>query len=119
MNTTIRFSLVAGFIALAGIDSLHAQVRSFAITVDPPVHGKVQVTPPVPEDRAVAAGTVLTLTATPDPGYVLDSLYYSLPGMFPTYRESMGTELKVPVDRNRRVGASFIEASAVSHVDVK
>jgi acetyl esterase/lipase len=87
--------------------------------VDPPVHGKVQVTPPVPEDRAVAAGTVLTITATPDPGYVLDSLYYSLPGRFPTYRESMGSELKVPVDGNKRVGASFIEASSVSHVDVK
>jgi len=118
MNKT-WLSVVAGFVALSSADGLQAQTRTFGITVDPAVHGKVQVTPPVPQDRAVEAGTVLTITATPDPGYVLDSLYYSLPGRFPTYRESMGTELKVPVDGNKRIGASFIEASAVAHIDVK
>ena len=118
MNKAVLLSLYAGLVAVSGVN-LQAQVRSFSITVDPAMHGKVQVTPPVPEDHAVAAGTVLTITATPDPGYVLDSLYYSLQGRFPTYRESMGSELKVPVDGNKHIGASFIEASAVSHVDVK
>lgn len=119
MNKTIPLFFVAGILSLARVDSVRAQVQSFTITVDPPVHGKVQVTPPIPDDRAVAAGTVLTLTATPDPDYVLDSLYYSLAGRFPTYRESMSTEMKVPVDGNKRIGASFIEALAVSHIDVK
>ena len=119
MYRRIQLFFFSGILALTFVGSVDAQVRSVGITVDPPVHGRVQVTPPIPDDRAVAAGTVLTLTATPDPGYVLDSLYYSLPGRFPTYRESMGTELKVPVDGNKRIGASFVEASAVSHIDVK
>jgi len=118
MYRRIQLFFFSGILALTFVGSVDAQVRSVGITVDPPVHGRVQVTPPIPDDRAVAAGTVLTLTATPDPGYVLDSLYYSLPGRFPTYRESMGTELRVPVDGNKRIGASFIEESAVNHVNV-
>src|SRR5262245_36072581 len=98
MNSTTRLSLLLGLVVLVSADCLHAQARTFGVTVDPPLHGKVQVTPPVPEDHAVVAGTVLTITATPESGYVLDSLYYSLPGRFPTYRESMGKELKVTVD---------------------
>jgi acetyl esterase len=119
MNSAVKLHIIAGLLVFATADRLYAQAPSFSITVDPPLHGKVQVTPQVPENRAIAAGTVLTVTATPDPGYVIDSLYYSLPGRFPTYRESMGTVLKIPVDGNKRIGASFIAASAVGHIDVK
>jgi len=56
---------------------------------------------------------------TPDPGYVLDLAWYSVPGRFgQMYHESMAREFAVTIDRDKRIGASFIEAAAVSHIEV-
>jgi hypothetical protein len=69
--------------------SLHGQT-SFTVTIDPPVHGKLELKPPLPPDGAYSAGTVVTLTAMPDPGYALDSAWYSIPGRFgQMYHEGM------------------------------
>jgi acetyl esterase/lipase len=111
--------LMTGVVWLSGVASLRAQANSFTVMVDPPVHGKVQLSPPLPDDGKYAAGTVVTLTTTPDPGYVLDSAWYSVPGRFgQMYHEGMTREFKVTIDQNKRVGASFIEVSAVSHINV-
>jgi hypothetical protein len=96
---------------LPGVGSLPGQTNSFTVTIDPPLHGKLQLSPPLPDDGKYAAGTIVTLTTTPDPGYVLDSAWYSVPGRFgQMYHEGMTREFKVTVDQNKRVGASFIEA---------
>ena len=54
----------------------------FTVTLVPPVHGKVQLTPALPADGKYPAGTVVTVTTTPDAGYALDSAWYSVPGRF-------------------------------------
>src|SRR4030095_11624453 len=101
-------------LSLAAAVTLTAQGASFTVTFVPPAHGKVQLTPPLPPDGKYPAGTVVTVTATPDPGYVIDSAWYSVPGRFgQMYHEGMGREFKVTIDRDQRIGASFIEASAV------
>src|SRR6188768_1062005 len=107
-------------LCLAAIRPLSAQDKSsFTVTLVPPAHGKVALTPPLPADGKYPAGTVVTLTATPDAGYALDSAWYAVPGRFgQMYHEAMTRETKVTIDQNKRIGASFIEESAVSHLNV-
>jgi acetyl esterase len=91
----------------------------FALTLVPPMHGRLQMAPQPPEGGRYAKGTVVTITTTPDSGYALDSAWYSVPGRFgQMYHEGMGREFKVTMDQNKRVGASFIEAPAVAHLNV-
>ena len=109
-------NLIIAALLLAGVSS---QTNSFTVTVVPPVHGKLEVNPPLPADGKYPAGTVITLKTTPDAGYVLDSAWYSVPGLFgQMYHEGMTREFKVTIDQNKRVGASFIEEAAVSHINV-
>lgn len=92
---------------------------SFSVIVDKSVNGTLDIDPAPAADGTYPAGSVLTLTATPAPGYVLDSLYFSVPGRFgQMYHESMASPFKVTVDQETHVGASFIEASAVAHLNV-
>lgn len=91
----------------------------YTVTLVPPVHGKVALAPALPADGKYAKGTVVTVTATPDPGYAVDSAWYSVPGRFgQMYHEGMGREFKVTIDRDKRIGASFIEVSAVKDLVV-
>jgi len=107
-------------LCLAAIRPLSAQDKaSFTVTLVPPAHGKVQLTPPLPADGKYGAGTVVTVTATPDSGYALDSAWYSVPGRFgQMYHEGMTKDFKVTIDQDKRIGASFIEASAVKDLVV-
>ncbi len=113
MIPTRDLAVVALLLAATG--SLSAQDSSFTITLVPPVHGKVQISPPLPADGRYPAGAVITLTATPDPGYTLDSTWYQGRAMAV---ESPNREYKITVDQNKRVGASFIEESAVNGIVV-
>jgi hypothetical protein len=106
---TVAFAAVS--LAVAG--SLAAQNASFAVTVIPPVHGKVQLTPSLPADGKYPAGTVVTLTATPDSGYALDSTWYSVPGQFGQMAHEAPTlEDKITIDQNKQVGASSVKRRA-------
>jgi acetyl esterase/lipase len=99
---------------------LRAQSASFTVTLVPPVNGKVQLNPALPADGKYPAGSVVTVTGTPEAGYALDSFWYSVPGRFgQMYHEGMGKEFKVTINREKRIGASFIEAAAVSHLAVR
>lgn len=98
---------------------LHAQENRFPVTIDKVVNGKISIDPTPPADGKYTAGAVITVKALPDKGYVLDSGYYSVEGMFgQMYHESMTAIFKVTVDQEKHIGASFIEKSAVSHVKV-
>src|SRR5687767_477689 len=115
MNSVTR-TLLLGALTLAPSAALHAQTPApaqtgpFTVTVVPPVHGKLQLSPALPADGKYPAGTVVTVTTTPDPGYALDSAWYSVPGRFgQMYHEGMTTQFKVTIDRDKRIGASFIE----------
>ena len=118
MNSVLK-ALVITTVSVSAIASMQTQSPSFTVTVVPPIHGKLELVPPLPPDGKYRAGTVVTLRTTPDRGYVLDSAWYSVPGMFgEMYHEGMAREFPVTIDRDKRVGASFIEEAAVRHVDV-
>jgi acetyl esterase len=93
----------------------------FAVTVQQPTNGSVKVGPAIPEDSRVVAGTVLTLTATPAEGYVIDCCYNSGlgGGMFAANVEYPDPEVKITVDKNMTIGASFIEKKAMEGFTVK
>lgn len=54
--------------------------QSFNVTVDKAVNGTFQLDPALPADGKYPAGTVVTVTAVPDAGFVLDAGYFSVPG---------------------------------------
>lgn len=119
MTKALFNALVFAIVSMSGVASMQAQSPSFTVTVVPPVHGTLQVLPPLPPDGKYPAGTVVTIKTTPDRGYVLDSAWYSVPGRFgQMYHEGMSGEFAVTIDRDKRIGASFIEEAAVSHIDV-
>jgi acetyl esterase/lipase len=96
-----------------------ARSESFAVVIDEPIHGKFELNPPLPADGKFPAGTVVTVSTTPGTGYTLDSGYYSVPGRWGAmYHESMTPEFKVTIDQSKHIGASFIEKSAVDHINV-
>ena len=91
-------ALVIAAVSVATVAAIHAQSASFTVTVVPPVHGTLQLVPALPADGKYAAGTVVTVKATPDRGYVLDSTWYSVPGRFgQMYHESMAREWAVTI----------------------
>ena len=116
---TITRTLVLAALALGYAAPLHAQTNAFAVTVVPPIHGKVQLSPALPADGTYPAGTVVTVTAAPDSGYAVDSVWYSVPGRFgQMYHEALTSPFKVTIDRDKRIGASFIETAALKDVVV-
>lgn len=110
---------IASLSAVLWSATFSARAESFTVMLDAPAHGKLTVAPPVPADGKYEAGTVVTVTTQPEAGYVLDSGYFSVPGQWgQMYRESMTPTFKVTIDRNKHIGASFIEKSAVDHLNV-
>jgi acetyl esterase/lipase len=113
-----RILAIAG-LSLAATAIALAQGPSFPVTLVPPLHGKVQLSPPLSADGRYPAGTVVTLTAIPDAGYALDSAWYSVPGRFgQMYHEGMARDFTVTIDQDKRVGASFIEEAALKDLVV-
>jgi acetyl esterase/lipase len=99
----------------AGINQLSAQTASYTVTLDEPANGSVTVDPTLPADGEYPAGTVITITARPDPGFAVDALYYSVPGPWGVmYHDTPSvSSLEVTVDQDKHVGAYFIGASAL------
>lgn len=120
----MRFALWIAFLLLTPaattLPSSFGQDDSFTVKIDPPEHGALKFETPLPEDGKVAAGTVITVTAIPDDGYAVDSVYYSVPGRWGAmYHESLEPEFKIVVDQDKSIGASFIKAEEVEHVVAK
>lgn len=69
------------FIYISAFESLSAQDRIYPVIIDEVVNGKIRLKPNPSSDGMCAAGTVITVTAVPDPGYVIDSVYYSVKGV--------------------------------------
>lgn len=109
--------LIRTFAVIAGMASCISAMAqdTFKVRVDQPAHGKVTVTPAVPEDGVVKAGTVLNVKVeVTDEGWIFDSGYYlsMSEGMFyPTFKESMMPEFQVTVNSDiMSLGASIMEA---------
>lgn len=116
---TIARMLITG-LSLAITGTVVAQNSTFMVTIEPPANGRLVVTPAPAADGKYPAGSIVTLAATPAPGYALDSTWYSVPGRFgQMYHESASREFKVTVDQDKRVGASFVEAPALKDIVVR
>ncbi|MBN2029968.1 alpha/beta hydrolase [bacterium] len=91
------------------------QGETFPVTVEEPENGSIRVEPAIPDDGNVATGTVLTITTSPADGYLLDSGYYYNPGegAWRLYHESTEPLFQITVDREKVIGASFIEAEVL------
>ena len=111
--------MIASLSAVLWSGTNSARAESFAVALDEPAHGKLTLSPPRPSDGKYQAGTVVTVTPRPDAGYTLDSVYYSVPGRWgQMYHETMTPKFTVTMDRDKHIGASFIEKSAVDHINV-
>jgi acetyl esterase len=116
-SNIIKKSVLFCLLSIAGMNFITAQ--SFKVIVDTPKNGTFQLDPALPADGQYAAGTIVTVTAKPDAGYVLDAGYYSSKGRWgQMFFESMTPVFKVTIDQEKHIGASFIEKSAVDHINV-
>ena len=118
----IRFQTMLCVGLLSGVPgvSAHSQETSFTVTLDPVANGSITIDPPLPDNGELAAGTRLKIKATPANGFAIDSIYYSVPGRWGAmYHESLTDEFEVVIDKDKHIGASFIEKSEVEHLDVK
>ena len=109
----LRILFVAA--ALMGVGAMAFGQEAFRVNVVQPEHAKVVVTPAVPEDGMVPAGTVLHVKVSDiEPGWVFDSGYYLAMGKavrWPVNIEFMEPEFDVEVTGNiMSLGASIMEA---------
>src|SRR5690349_10326601 len=83
-------------------------VEKYSITSVPAENGFYTISPKIPKDGKVPAGTVLTLKAKPALGYSLDAVYYTVKGGIwgTTTYESFSPKMKIPVTKDMKVGAS-------------
>jgi acetyl esterase len=119
-NNPFRAASLLAVVSLGLAAAPSFAADSFTVTLDPAVHGKYQLNPALPSDGKFPAGTVVTVTTQPDAGFTFDSGYFSTPGQWGAmFYESMTPTFKVTVNKDMRIGASFIEKAAVDHIDVK
>jgi acetyl esterase len=110
----LAFSLAAGLAAWA---ARAAEPASCTITLDPVQNGSITITPPLPANRLVPAGTELTIAAKADAGFALDTIYYIGQGnLGRMYYENSQPLWKITVNASQRIGASFIEAKALEGI---
>lgn len=102
-------------IAALAVCGISTAQESFRVRIEQPAHGSVTVTPEIPADGRVKAGTVLNVkVSVTDPQWVFDSGYWLSTdrGMFyPTYKESMKQDFQVKVNNDLSIGASIIESA--------
>jgi acetyl esterase/lipase len=91
---------------------------------DPPANGTFTTDPALdPAGTLLAEGTVITITPTPDPNYLVDSVYSAVDGPFtmftgvPDFLDHIVPPYEVSVSMDEMtVGAYFIEESVVAGV---
>jgi acetyl esterase len=118
MNKNIAKSIVLGSLILSTFPVI-SNAQSFTVTLDPVLNGTITLNPALPADGKYPAGTLVTITAKPSAGYVLDAGYFSVPGRWgQMYTEFMSNPFPVTIDKDKHIGASFIDKKAVKHVKV-
>ena len=102
-------------VGLVSSAALGAEGPTYTITLDAVANGSIAIQPSLTESKTVAAGTELTVKATPAAGYALDTIYHMGTGnQGRMYYETGAAEWKIKIDGNKRIGASFIEQKAMA-----
>jgi len=93
--------------------------ETFKVTLVPAQDGSYSITPDIPADGKVAAGTVLTVIAKPSSGYSLDAIYYTVKGGMwgTTSYESFSPQKQITVKQDMSVGATFVKTSLVENIN--
>lgn len=117
MHNLLISTTVFAIITLLNFNAVYSQ--SYSVTLDPADNGTFTVNLPLPADGKYPAGTVVTVKATPAPGYILDALYYSVPGRWgKMYHESQTDGFKVTIDQDKHIGASFIPKNRYADINI-
>jgi len=94
--------------------------EEFTLKVVQPQHGSIKFSPAIPKDGRITKGEKITLTATADQGYQLDTLYQSMPGRWgKMYYESMSSTYTVIMDKDKTVSALFLPDTEFDGFSVK
>lgn len=111
--TVILFSIVM-------IPEAFSQASEHTITVDEFSNGSVALDPALPADGKYEEGTIITVTATPEPGYAVDAVYYSTQGQWGAmfYDTPRVSSFEVTVAKDMSVGAYFVEESLLDGFSV-
>lgn len=118
-RTFYRILSASGLVLFMVTGNLIGQAETYNVVLDELQNGSIKLEPAIPADGKVKVGTVITVTAIPDAGFTLDAGYYSIPGRWGAmYHETMITPFTVTIDRDKHIGASFIETSEVDHLNV-
>lgn len=96
------------------------QIETYSIVSVPAENGSYTISPEIPKDGKIPAGTVLTIKTKPASGYKLDAVYYTVKGGMwgTTNYESFSPNMKIPITKDMNVGATFIPSSLVDNVKV-
>jgi acetyl esterase len=109
----------ACFITAALLISNAMIAQSYIVTLDPAENGTYTVNPPLPADGKYPAGTEVTVKASPAPGYILDAIYFSVPGRWGNmYHESQTNGFKVTINQAKHIGASFIKSDRYPELNI-
>jgi acetyl esterase/lipase len=97
-----------------------APIETYSVTFVPAENGSYTISPKIGDDGKVPAGTVLRVKAKPAFGYTLDAVYYTVKGGIwgTTSYESFSPEMKIPVTKDMKVGATFIPRSLVDNIRI-
>lgn len=116
-----KLKTLAKTICLVIMISLTGEVLSqdCKVIIDQPVNGTFKLDPTLPPDGTYPKGTIVNVTATPDPGYVVDAVYYSVSGIWgQMYTEYMYPPFRIMIDQEKHIGVSFIKQTEIDHVNV-
>lgn len=102
-------------------DPMNSEKESFKVTLVDAENGSFSVSPAIPADGMVEAGTEITITAKPASGYSLDVVYHTVKGGMwgTTSYESFKSKTKITVDKEMTIGATFIPSELVSDLKIK
>src|SRR5688500_9667900 len=125
----VRFNVlirVVWSLTILLVVSFHSTAQSmsadkFIVTQVPAENGSYFIYPPIPDDGKVTPGTVLSINATPSRCCSLDAIYYTVKGGMwgTTSYEHFSSPVKITVDRDMSVGATFVDKSLVENLDIR
>lgn len=110
-----NYSAIIAALLYLPVNQLIAQEQSYQITLEPPENGRLLVSPVIPANGALPAGTQVEVRAEADQGYALDSVFSVIPGTFGrAYRESQTPTHSFVLDQDVSLGALFLPEEKLS-----